>query len=213
MKTTFFAVTAVFAVVALTSSAYSRSLARTSQWPFLVTVSAQANVFGAGAGGPKANGGGTAPVHVAVQRGATYVMVNFAHGKVSCCGSGGPYNDANGGTAYTTDILSSGGISGVIDTKAHFFLLGVFIAGTPHGSGPARLNVTGAQLLRAVTPQLNQTFFVGDGHYSVRNLRRINIPFGAHWLVLGFADSNGFHGPPGAYSDNVGSLLVSGYMK
>lgn len=181
---------------------------------FHATIPATANVFGAGAGGAAANGGGTAPIRI-VLHGARTVQITQARGRVSCCGGGNTFNDADGGRYYRTDILSSGGISGIV-APVNMFLVGVFVGAHPSpGAGPARLNVTGMRRTSDAYPQLNQTFFVGSGRYvrpGATGVRRMHVPAGATSLVLGFADSNGFHGTPGAYDDNVGNVAVQGRL-
>lgn len=174
---------------------------------FHVSVWGRDNIFAAGAGGVKSNGGGQAPVKLTIPRGAKIVEVSQASGTVSCC-SGGSLNAADGGTAYKTDISSSGGISGII-APWNMFLIGVFVgAGTPSSPAPPRLDVSRTRAKIDVYPLLDQTFFVGKG-YAGKTERRIHIPAGAKTLVLGFADSNSFHGPPGAFDDNTGKLNVT----
>ncbi|HEV2262781.1 MAG TPA: hypothetical protein VGR69_10890 [Candidatus Rubrimentiphilum sp.] len=175
---------------------------------FHVTVGAKANIFGAGAGGVNANGGGTAPVKIPIPTGANAVEVAQAVGMVSC-GGGCGLNGANGGPFFRTNIQSSGGVSGIIG-PVNMFLVGVFVGlPSPAPPGPSRLDVTAMRRIVSVSPQLNQTFFVGTGK-AAKAVRRIRIPSGARYFLLGFADGNGVSGPPGAYNDNTGALNVRG---
>jgi hypothetical protein len=71
-----------------------------------------------------------------------------------------------------------------------------------------------------LSPELNQTFYVGDGLTGTGSgtVQQFNVPVGATTLYLGFADGNtmginsnqyNYHGNPGYYSDNSGSLQAT----
>jgi len=132
-------------IAALTGSppsraAYGQAVVQT------VTVDAQANVFAAGVGGLKANGGGKKPTVIQFEPFKKQVLwfTNIV-GKVSCCSGGSTFNGPEGGTnaGGSTDIQSSGGISGIIDKNRTMFLVGVFIGSPgPAAPGPTRLDVT-----------------------------------------------------------------------
>ncbi len=182
-----------------------------------VTVHGKSNIFGAGLASPPepgGGGGGVLPVMVSLEGHATgYVELPNVSGGVTA-GFAFPLNDADGGTSAsgTTDVLSYGGISGLVHARRTLFLTGVFL-----GSGPAtdpappRLDVTDTNTATDVSPLLAQTFFMGDGRDASSNLQRFHIPAGATRLFLGFVDAFDFGDPtslPGHYGDNGGSLLV-----
>lgn len=175
-----------------------------------VSVDAKRNVYAAAPGGVALNGGGALPVQIPVPRGATRLRIT-AEGSVSCCeGGAGTFNGANGGTTYSTEILSSNGISGITARGRSMFLTGVFV-GARMQSTPAALDVTDSERQGSVRPQLDQTFFVGDGYFVGSReigVRTIWIPRGATALALGFAASATFGGPPGGYDDFTGTLTV-----
>jgi hypothetical protein len=208
----------VFAIVCISSipqrarsaDAYQKGIAT-----FTVVVDAAGNVFGAGVGGVKANGGGKKPTVLQLNNMRNGVAwFPSVLGKVSCCGnSPGTFNGPEGGNnaGGTTDIQSSGGISGVFDQKRTMFLVGVFVGYPgPSAPGPERLDVTYASGKQDIYPKLDQTFYIGTGKVlsGGSTYQKYHIPQGANRLVLGFADSQGFHGTPGAYDDNFGHLDV-----
>ena len=206
-----FAFVACF-VAALTGTtpgraAYGQAVVQT------VTVDAQANVFGAGVGGIKANGGGKKPVVIQFEPFKKQVLwfTNIA-GKVSCCSGGSTFNGPEGGTnaGGSTDIQSSGGISGIIDKKRTMFLVGVFVGYPgPAAPGPARLDVTYSAGQTDIFPRLDQVFYIGRGTVlGSKTPQKFHVPQGANHLVLGFADAYSFNGSPGAYDDNQGELTV-----
>lgn len=181
---------------------------------YAVTVDAGGNVFASGVGGLKANGGGKKPAIVRLnEMRSGVVWFPSVLGRVSCCSGGTTFNGPEGGTnaSGSTDIQSSGGISGIIDHDRTMFLVGVF-AGYPGpgAPGPARRDVTYDSGKLDVYPKLNQTFYIGNGKLLKGGAayRRFHVPQGANRLVLGFADAYSFHGAPGAYDDNVGHLDV-----
>jgi hypothetical protein len=177
-----------------------------------LVVPAQANIFGAGhasAPAPAGSGGGTVPPSVSLSGG---VFVTFqATGQVS-------YNGANfygpDGAQYLgahTALDSYGGISGIHHDSRIFFLVGVFLNDAePSGSAPPILDFTNDGFTE-IAPQLNQTFFIGDGleGTGAGNSQQFEIPAGATRMFLGFADGIDFTGPPGSYGDNVGNLDVT----
>lgn len=186
----------------------------------LATVPGTSNIFGAGhaiAPDPGSYGPGTLPtmldLFAAPARTITFDTVT---GSVSCKPvlgwngpDGGPYATGN------TDILSFGGISGIIHAHATMFLVGVFTDGSePSGPGPARLDVSSLTTSASFHPLLFQTFFIGDGKTGTGAgaVQVFHVPGGAVKLFLGFADAYGFGNPvdlPGSYSDNAGEFRVS----
>ncbi len=193
------------AVLSLLLAAFACSMIRKNPSDFTLKVDAQSNVFAAGPGGLDANGGGKAPPSAAFTPGAGMVLTfSNVSGKVSCCGGGESFNDADGGTfaGGVTDVESAGGISGMTNPNKTMFLVGVFLDDkAPKPPGPARLNADDPKNL---TPQLYQTFFIGTGKG-----KQFAVPATATKLVLGFVDGFSFSGAPGSYDDNVGELSVA----
>jgi hypothetical protein len=128
-----------------------------------------------------------------------------------------PATSTNGigdGRAYLsgTNISSYGGISGIRNDNAIAFLVGVFLNDSePTGSGPSALDFTNNTSFAELSPQLNQTFFIGDGltGSGVGNIQRFLVPEQATRLFLGFADGNAVQGLPAYYNDNTGSLVAN----
>ena len=155
------------------------------------------------------------PPSIAFTAGAgQYFTFSSVSGSVSCCSGGGTFNGPDGGifASGTTDILSTGGISGIIHSSKTMFLVGVFTDGSvPGGAGPARLDVSTANSATVFTPLLNHTFFIGDGKNASLATQIFNAPATATRFYLGFADAFDFGAPaslPGFYHDNVGSLTA-----
>jgi len=171
---------------------------------FALKIDAKSNIFAIGSGGLEANGGGEAAPSVTFEpRAGLLLAFSNVSGRVSCCGGGEEFNDADGGTfaGGVTDIESSGGISGITHPNKTMFLVGVFLDDSaPKAPGPARLNANDP---RNTAPQLYQTFFIGTGKG-----KQFEVPARATRLFLGFADASSFTGAPGAYDDNVGELTA-----
>ena len=126
-------------------------------------------------------------------------------GTLAVNGPGGDHNAAaqlavSGGGG--TDVESVGGISGIVHRGNTMFLVGVFLSDAePSGAGPERLDFTDREVFETLTPQIAQTFFIGEG-----GSRRFRIPAEATRLFLGFADGFFWRGPPGYYGNNSGRL-------
>jgi hypothetical protein len=207
----FLAITLTFAMLAASAAPGRAALSQTAV--HTVTVDAGSNVFAAGAGGLKTNGGGKKPVIVSFQPFKKQVLTfTSVLGKVSCCSGGSTFNGPEGGTnaGGSTDIQSSGGISGMIDHNRTMFLAGVFVGSPgPAAPGPERKDVTYDRGKSDIYPKLDQTFYIGNGKVlGAGAYQRIHVPDGANRLVLGFVDGFSFHGAPGAYDDNQGQLTV-----
>ena len=193
----------------------------------VLSVSGDANIFGAGhASAPQPGGGGAGilPPGVSFPAGAGQVLTfSSVTGTVRIdfdntpAGTNGP----DGGTLYLpTDILSSGGISGVTLNQRTLFMVGVFLNNVePADPAPARLDFSDAALTRSFTtlsPALNQEFFIGDGLTGSGSggVQQFFVPSSATRLFLGFADAytastNSITGPPGFYADNDGTLTAT----
>lgn len=171
---------------------------------FTVKINAKSNIFRAGTGDADANGGGEAPASVSFEPRAGLVLtVASVNGRVSCCGGGETFNEADGGefAGGVTSVESAGGISGITHPNKTMFLVGVFTDNSAARSpGPKRLDAGDPQNL---TPELFQTFFIGSGKG-----KQIQVPSTATRLILGFADGYSFTGAPGSYDDNAGELMA-----
>ncbi|MBX3382001.1 MAG: hypothetical protein KF864_00690 [Phycisphaeraceae bacterium] len=184
----------------------------------VVEVDGRANIFGAGymvAPDPGGGGGGVLPPLIPLSAGqGNVVQVTSVTGTVSA-GFGFAFHGGDGGTSAsgTTDVLSWGGISGLIHANRTLFLTGVFLGpASPSNPAPSRLNVTNSNNETEFWPLLAQTFFIGDGYNATGVPQRFNIPHGATRLYLGFVDAFDFGNPtsyPGHYSDNQGRLQAT----
>ena len=192
------------AAAALVLAALAAGSPRATVAPEIVTVSAEANIFGAGRSSPPAPAGrgrGKSPVLYSLPSGATKVIFSGGSGRVTCCTgvSPAPYSGPAGGSQLLqsgTNIPAVGGISGVDVPDKQMFLAGVFLGnGAPGGAAPPTDTAT-------TSPTLRQVFYVGGGPLTV------DVPAGATRLFLGFADAYGFHGPAGYYDDNAGTVRI-----
>jgi len=183
-------------------------------------ISAMANIFGAGHSTPPDPGGhsgGVLPPLFNLPLNSSLLTFSSVTGTINF--SGGLSVDIDttdpdaAGThdGFSTGQFNSiGGISG-ISAPGYGWLIGFFESSTePTDPAPPNLNFisTGTNFTN-LSPQLNQTFFVGDGLTGDRtgSSQKFNIPAGATRFFLGFADGSG--GKPGFYSDNVGTLTAS----
>ncbi len=138
----------------------------------------------------------------------------------------GSVTPMNGSAAFGPDggnflnlpytVLGHEGIAGIRDSDIGFTmpLAGVFTAGVPLPSArPPDRNVTSEKELALIPTVLHQPFFIGDGMTSTGIRQFFAVPEGATHFSFGFADAipqfGVFNGPPGAYSDNSGSLTVT----
>ncbi|MBI4848652.1 MAG: M6 family metalloprotease domain-containing protein [Nitrospirae bacterium] len=198
-----------------------------------MTVDAKSNIFAAGRA---AAFDGLMPPFIRFPEGSvnTITIANVS-GQISCCWIGTEFNGADGGphASGTTDILSYQGISGIIYGHGDvsfpelefvagktMFLVGVFLNDSePADPAPSRLDFTQApdgmgDSFFDVFPELNQTFFIGDGLTGTGTgvTQNFHVPAGATRLYLGFADAVQFGYPssgPGYYWDNYGLLNVT----
>ncbi|MBN2450689.1 MAG: InlB B-repeat-containing protein [Lentisphaeria bacterium] len=118
----------------------------------------------------------------------------------------------DGYAATTSAITPLEGISGY--NGPHGSLVGVFLDdANPLGATPPDLldfSATGLGLgFAALSPQLGQVFFIGDGSTAGKAQQVFTAPAGATRLFLGIADGFAFGGAPGAYDDNIGGFLVT----
>ncbi len=172
-------------------------------------VSGMDNIWGAGltaAPDPGGDGGGVVPYQAHLPRSTATVTFSKVKGVVSYgVGSNGPDGAT---TDFDTDITSTGGVSGLMDTDQYFYLVGVFLGKGQPASAPTTLDFSDDHSFKSLAPQLGQVFFIGDGltGTGTGKTQRFIVPGGAKNLYLGFADAPDATGPCGAYSDNSGSL-------
>jgi hypothetical protein len=186
------------------------------------TVNAQDNIYGAGQ--TSAPGGGNVPTAILkLSRKSACVTVTKVTGSLTCTEksgcivlnltSGDNLNDPDGtGAAPATSSNSgAGSISGITAPLAGY-LVGLFApAKGPAGTAPAALNfVTTGTNFAQLSPLLDQTFFVGDGHTGDRAgaVQYFSVPAGARRLYFGISDACNYNGGPGCYDDNQGSYRV-----
>ncbi len=133
-----------------------------------------------------------------------------ASGLIGCCGTA---NIGPDGYRENSNIDKLKSISGFRAPRA-VPLVGVFTDGKPKGAAPPDYNYKKGVGQLTFSPRLNQVFFIGDGLTGTGkgSTQTFNVPPTATELWLGFADAGGFHGPPGDYGDNPGSLTVSGTL-
>ncbi len=190
-----------------------------------ITVPATADIFGAGhVTAPSPGGdvypGPSLPVEpgYALTPGGTISFPGTSGDTTAYGGCGGPHATADGVANENTDIQSWNGISGIVDHSAQQFLVGVFVddsepLGNPPNPdappAPDRLDFSGNHDFPDLSPQLHQTFFIGDGLTAAGALQRFHVPLGATRLFVGMADAFGFHGLPGWYGDNCGQFILN----
>lgn len=186
----------------------------------VVTVPATANIYGAGKSAPPNPGGGgpgTAPTVIQFSPSAGGTMtINSVTGLVDCC-FGPASAGADGASGSGTSISGYQGISGIVHTSVHLFLVGVFLDDSvPADPAPPTLSFSGSDGgFTELSPALRQTFFIGDGLTGTGTgaQQTYHVPVGATRLYLGFADGLAFQGLPGYYHDNVGDLVVDLHLQ
>lgn len=129
-------------------------------------------------------------------------------GLINCCGET-PDTTAAGTTEDSTNILSFGGISGIVHNDRAVFLVGVFLTDDEPGDpAPSVTDYTyvcpAGCAVSTIAPEIGQTFFIGLGGESPVYL----VPVGATRLFLGIADAFRTHGAPGWYDNNNGKFDV-----
>lgn len=210
-RVTCFALAAVCLLGACGRTASSATLA----------VDAKSNIFGAGHAECPPPASGTAgilpPVFSFAALPDQQIAFSAVTGSIGCCGDPNVLNGPDGGpfASASTNILSIGGIAGIIDNDHTLFLVGVFLDDTePADPAPSRLDFSAGALGESfvtLSPQLRQVFFIGDGltGNGTGVTQRFNVPAGATRMFLGFADGHEFGDPtrlPGSYGDNLGTL-------
>lgn len=171
-----------------------------------LAIDAKANLFGAGLDEPPqpgGGGGGVLPPMVDLPLAGSMVIAFPCTGGLTDFASGPPLIGPEGfAGALATDVESHGGISGMLLNGRVMFLAGVFISdAVPVSPAPERLDFTDKTDFKRLSPELGQTFFIGDGAGAT-----FIAPAGATRLYLGFVDALFFTGEPGWYGNNRGAL-------
>jgi streptogramin lyase len=137
-------------------------------------------------------------------------VIFSASGLVGCCSVVNIGPDGYSGSLSNLEALES--ISGYEGPS--MALVGVFTNGGPKGAAPVDYNYSQGFGQAKYAPQLNQVFFIGDGLTGTGSgsTQIFQVPASATELWLGFADGQGFTGPPADYGDNPGGLSVSGTL-
>lgn len=179
----------------------------------VVAVDATANIYGAGHVSAPAPGGGSAGILPPSISFAAGSALSFTIPSISGTVSLSPRSSSSGNgtpTYGSTDIEPYNGISGIINTGRSGFLVGVFLnTSEPSAPTPSKISFNAPDDFSEISPLLQQTFLIGDGINDTNGqIQKFVVPFGATRLFLGFADANGYHGLPGQYQDNSGSLSV-----
>ena len=110
------------------------------------------------------------------------------------------------------NILAANGLSGISGTSYQPFT-GVFTSEVDpfNGTAPSSL-IFDAANPSGITPEINQVFYIGDGHSGYNTLLGDSLffkaPNNATRLYLGIIDASGNYGFPGAYGDNTGQFIV-----
>lgn len=176
------------------------------------TVSGQANIWSAGHATAEAlvGGAGTLAVLIEIPGGHDGTLViSSVTGTIdygACCVENGADGIATSGAA---PAMSYRGIAGVVIPRGRF-LAGVFLNDDePVDPAPSQLDMSDGIGFSILSPDLAQSFFIGDGLIGTDAglAQIINIPEGATRLYLGFHDS--FQDLPGYFQDNTGSLTLA----
>jgi len=194
--------------------------------PFVMTLSAKANIFGAGLtnvpflsadvpGDPSIAGSGPGIRPTAIVVAPTpnlYLTFPSVTGTIYFNGSAATGHGADGiyWEDLDTNIDPVNGISGIRRQNSVLFMVGVFLgaSGQPL-TPPATLDATNADYTASFHPLLGQTFFIGNGLTASGAVQRFYAPEGATRLYLGFADGWNFTGNARWFDDNWGSLTLT----
>ncbi len=181
-----------------------------------LSVSADANIFGAGHTTPPHPGGGgagTLPPSYSFRPGPGKVL-RFTSLTGRCTLTTGLGFHGPEGYLLPTDINSTGGIAGLRHDREGF-LVGVFLGpDEPASPAPPKLDFRAAALdtrFATLSPLIGQTFCIPASRASTGALasQEFQIPPTATRLFLGFADAYTYTGDPGQYHDNAGALTAT----
>ena len=175
-----------------------------------VMVDGRADIYSSGMTKADTPRGGVLPTAIALVSGGGHITVTNVRGKTGC-DAATPAAPPDGGTCAggNTNLTSAGGISGIIDHQQTQALVGVFLGPKPPKKPPAILDFSTNKSFAELSPQIGQTFFIGDGLKDARDIQRFRIPAGATTLYLGYADGFSFQGAPGWYADNKGGVSAA----
>jgi hypothetical protein len=184
-----------------------------------LTVSADANIFGAGHANPPApagGGSGSLPPSYSLPPTENRVLTfTDVSGSCSMTVGGGVFGGPDGYyNMASTDIASCGGVSGIRHPGAGF-LAGIFLGPTePTDPAPNILDFNEAGLgtnFPSISPAIGQVFFIGDGltGTGTGTAQQFLVPASATRLFLGLVDGFGYTGLPGQYQDNSGSFTAT----
>jgi hypothetical protein len=154
----------------------------------------------------------TFPTFIPVAAGDVIRVLDPAIGGINFFnGFGPPFFGPGGNTPAGSDLTALDGISGYKGPQGP--LAGVFLDNSIPSSGPApaTLDFTPGGLgidFLALSPELFQVFYIGDGVTAANVFQTFVAPTGATRLFLGIPDGFGFGGAPGAYDDNDGAYRV-----
>jgi hypothetical protein len=177
------------------------------------SVAASSSIYQVfGHSGSSVGGAATDAVMFNFAAGAGNIFHFSASGLSNCC-NGSLNTPPDGGPSGGTNVIGQNGLSNAFG-NSQLPLLGVFTSETDPfgGAAPAALGWnTGSGA--AVSPLLNQVFFIGDGKAGYNNplgaALEFLAPSGATRLYLGVADGWAYSGTSGYYSDNRGQYSVS----
>jgi hypothetical protein len=178
------------------------------------TVLGQASVYQI-FGHPGNTGGDYGPAQDAVlfqfASGAGNVFSFAAGGEIGCCSSLVPGWGPDGAAGGT----NVGGINGLssLSGNALIPLVGVFTTDVdPFGGAAPSALAFDAAAGSALSPLLQQVFYIGDGRSGFNNgagsILQFTAPTGATRLYLGTLDAFSFNGTAGYYNDNPGEFQV-----
>lgn len=165
-----------------------------------------ANLFVAG---QASSSDGTVPPFVEIPAGTTSVRIAPTTGTVAFIADGTNYGPE--GSTTPTNLDSTNGISGLLADRGEF-LAGVFLGDGAPTVAPDRLDFRASGFgtgWPGLSPQLAQSFFVGDGLDEFGFQQEFSVPEGATRLFLGFGDGTLLTGPPAWYNDNSGQLQTT----
>lgn len=183
----------------------------------LLTVQGTSNIFAAGSSTvPPAAGDGTLPPSFTFTASNDLILqFSLVEGTIGADADPSRSNGPEGGVYFGnvgTNVNSAGGISGLVHSDFNMFLTGVFLDGTIPTTAPPRLTFSAPEDFLTLSPQLGQTFFIGDGRTdTTAEIQTFFVPEGATELYLGFVDAADpipFQGNPGFYFDNIGSVTA-----
>jgi hypothetical protein len=175
-------------------------------------LDARSDIYSAGAATPEPKRGGVLPAIISLASAGGAIVFSNVRGQIGCIHGSFYGADGGGCVGGNTHINAAAAVSGIVDHQRTLFVTGVFLGERP-GPAPGALDFSEAALgmsFAQLTPQLGQSFFIGDGLTGTGSgaQQRFVIPAGATKLYLGFADAPGFQGNPGAYDDNTGSIAL-----